>query len=207
MQLGSLPLLLVLVGLVLARAAGAQQADAEASPPDTARTGAYVGLAGGVSFLTRAEDELEDATGIPFDVDPSGTLHARVGYRLHPHFAAEVHFEWLSEFDIEVPGLGRRVATLDGWALGADAKGYVLTGRVQPFLLVGLGALHAELEDDLGLGVSVEETGFAARFGGGLDVYATDHVVLGLDLSYLLPTGDVEELDTVSLGFGVQYRF
>jgi hypothetical protein len=45
------------------------------------------------------------------------------------------------------------------------------------------------------------------RFGGGLDFYATEHVVLTLGIDYVLPFGDLEDLDYVSIGWGLRYRF
>jgi len=46
-----------------------------------------------------------------------------------------------------------------------------------------------------------------ARFGGGLDFYITESIVASAGVDYLLPTGDVEDLDYVSFGWGLQYRF
>ncbi|MEZ4289522.1 MAG: hypothetical protein R3E53_02875 [Myxococcota bacterium] len=42
-------------------------------------------------------------------------------------------------------------------------------------------------------------------FGGGVD-FTTRHVGLSLDTSYVLPVGDVEDLDYVSVGAGVFFR-
>jgi opacity protein-like surface antigen len=173
--------------------------------PGYGRTGPYLGIAGGVVIPTALEDELEDATGVGWEVGASGSVHARVGYRLHPHFALEAHFEYLTEYELEA--FGTTVAEIEAWTVGLDGKLPVLTGRAQPFLLIGLGAMHAELEDTIGLGISEEDTGFAARFGGGVDFYATRELVVGMDVSYVLPTGDVEDLDYVSIGIGFQYRF
>jgi hypothetical protein len=49
--------------------------------------------------------------------------------------------------------------------------------------------------------------GFLMRFGGGMDVYATDHLVLNAEASHDLPTGDVLSLRFVPLTLGAQYRF
>ena len=50
---------------------------------------------------------------------------------------------------------------------------------------------------DIFVGLSVEETDFAARFGAGFEVYATEHIVINLDASYVLPTGSLEDFDYV----------
>ncbi len=50
-------------------------------------------------------------------------------------------------------------------------------------------------------------TGFAARFGGGIDIYATENFVVAFVVDYVFPAGDVKDLDYVSVGWGFQYRF
>jgi opacity protein-like surface antigen len=58
----------------------------------------------------------------------------------------------------------------------------------------------SEIED-------VKETDLAFRFGGGVDVYVTDHISLDIGGAYVLPIGDVEDLRFISIRFGIQYRF
>ena len=67
--------------------------------------------------------------------------------------------------------------------------------------------MHFEVKDELGLGVSEMGEDFAARFGGGVDVYLNRNLVFALDTSYVLPTGDVDGLDHVAFSLGLQYRF
>lgn len=67
--------------------------------------------------------------------------------------------------------------------------------------------MEAEIEDALGLGIRETQTDFAARFGAGLDIYLTENIVLSAGVDYVLPTGDVNDLDYVSFGGGGQYRF
>ncbi len=90
-------------------------------------------------------------------------------------------------------------------------KAYALTGRYQPYLLAGGGVMTVEVEtnDTTGLGTNDTETAtnIALRFGGGLDFYATERIVLTLGVDYVLPFGDLEDLDYVSIGWGLRYRF
>jgi hypothetical protein len=60
-----------------------------------------------------------------------------------------------------------------------------------------------------GIESSERETDFAMRFGGGLDIYSfgTDTVVITAGADYVLPFGDVEDFDYVSINVGVLYRF
>jgi len=195
---------------MLAGAGAAQNNDHEFD-----RAGTYLGLAGTAAVTTQFEDDLEKVAqavlnpGASVQVDPSLGLNARLGHRIHPRFAADIHYEWLSEFKttIDVPGPLGGSATVDdigGWALTGDGKVFLLTGRLQPFLLVGIGALHVDLGD-----FDVRQTVFSGRFGGGIDVYATRNIAVTIDVSYVLPAEDFEgvELDYVSIGWGLQYRF
>ena len=111
----------------------------------------------------------------------------------------------LPQADVDIDGLGK-IAEIQTWALTGNAKVFVLTGRTQPYALIGIGVLEAELEF-VGAGLSQTESGFAVRFGGGLDFYITENVVASAGVDYVLPTGDVEDLDYVSFGAGIQYRF
>ena len=107
------------------------------------RNGIY--LAGGIALgeYLDVEDDLEDAfssPGMSVSVEVKETVGAdvRVGYRFHPHFACELQFQFLSlTDDIEVQGI--KVLELETWALTGNLKGYVLTGRIQPFLAAGHG--------------------------------------------------------------------
>jgi hypothetical protein len=82
--------------------------------PDYARNGAYLGLGGTFAAYTEVEDEIEKSLAslgylIPIEVDNPLGLNTRVGYRAHPHFSAELEFEWLSQADVSVPGFGALV--------------------------------------------------------------------------------------------------
>ncbi len=204
----SMILVLLWPGAVLA-----ESAPANAAAQDDAfdRNGIYlgVGLAGGV--YTEVKDDLEKASlaalgyVIPVDVEVPPGLDARVGYRFHPRLAGEVQLQWFPKADIEFADI--KALKLETLTLTANAKGYLLTGRVQPFLLVGAGLMHFEVKDRLGLGLSTKAEDFAARFGGGVDFYLNRNLVFAFDTSYVLPTDDLDGLDHVSFSLGLQYRF
>ena len=112
-----------------------------------------------------------------------------------------------------------------------NLKAHLLTGPYQPFLLVGGGMMTVKSEiketdkmyetetvqgevvpkfpDWPGIAGSDRTTEFALRFGGGLDVYSfgTDSVVITAGVDYVLPFGDLEDFDYVSISVGLQYRF
>jgi opacity protein-like surface antigen len=179
---------------------------APALAEDFARTGFYLGaeMIGGA--YTKAEDELEDLVPVSVDIDTAIGFEAYAGYRVHPNFAIEAEFELLPETDVDASGFGT-FAELEAWTATGNAKLFPLTGRGQPFLLIGLGAMHAEVEDTVGLGASEDEAGFAVRFGGGVDFYVTENAAVSGGADYVLPAGDVEDLDYVSYGGGVMIRF
>jgi hypothetical protein len=164
---------------------------------DYDRAGLYVGGEATLAFNT-FESEVEDEFG-DVGLDESWGAKSRLGYRIHPRVSGEVEFEWLSGFDITANK--ETLADIEGWTITGNAKGYLLTGAFQPFALVGLGAMRAEL-DPVG-----KETDLAARFGGGLDFYACEHFVMSVNADYVYPTGDVKDLDYISVGVGFQYRF
>jgi opacity protein-like surface antigen len=171
---------------------------------DFAREGIYLGAAGSFAIPTQLEDKLGKKFGGSFTVDDSLGFHARAGYRLNPHLAFEVHSEWLAGFEAS-SGSGR--ADLEVLTITGDFKVYPLTGRWQPFVVAGAGALFADATGQSGLAPSGDNSDFAARFGIGLDFYVTRSIVLGLDASYVLPVEDVNEFDYFSLGWGLIYRF
>jgi opacity protein-like surface antigen len=180
---------------------------APALSQDYARPGFYVGadMVGG--SYTEIEDELEDAVPVGIDVDTAIGFDAYAGYRLHPNVALEAEFELLPETDIEASGFGT-FAEIETWTLTGNAVVYVLTGRIQPFALIGLGVMQAEVEDTVGLGVDEDEAGFAVRFGGGVDIYVTENVAVSVGVDYVLPgDDDLEDTDYVSYGGGAMLRF
>jgi hypothetical protein len=164
---------------------------------DYDRNGLYVGGEATLAFNT-FENEIEDALGPDAGVDESWGAKARLGYRIHPRVSGEVEFEWLSGFDVTSEDLDDEI---ESWTITGNAKGYLLTGAFQPFALVGLGAMRAELDP------LAKETDLAARFGGGFDFYASEQFVMSINADYVYPTGDVKDLDYISVGVGFQYRF
>ena len=99
-----------------------------AEKEDFARAGPYVGVGG--SYVTDTfESDLEDALdgvipGVSVDIEESGGLNAVAGYRLLSFLAAELEYEWISEFDMEItaPLLPIARSTLEVHSLTANLK-------------------------------------------------------------------------------------
>lgn len=117
---------------------------------------------------------------------------------------------------------------LESLVMTTNVKGHLMTGRYQPFVLAGLGFMRMEtkgrdvtpnadatteicqpaLTDPCHAGhMSDRRVEIAMRFGGGLDFYLTENVVISAEGSYLMPTGKLDGLDYYSFGVGLQYRF
>ena len=75
------------------------------------------------------------------------------------------------------------------------------------FCLSAIGLGWAEYEANSGGPTNLKEAEFIARFGLGLDLYLLESVALQASSSYVLPTGDLEDLSYVSVVVGLQYRF
>jgi hypothetical protein len=199
-------------------AAFAQAADPGAAAAEGqiyARDGFYIGASiAGVGYQGISNEVRRFVAG------PTGSVRAnskaaaganfRVGYRMHPRVASEVHFEWLTPAGISLSGDvdDPRAFEVQSWVVSANLKGYVLTGgSVQPFLLVGAGMMSAELDDKGNYGFAVDDFSFVGRMGGGLEYYFTPHLVGTVDLTYVLPVGDLDTFHFISGGLGLQYRF
>ena len=173
--------------------------------PDYSRSGLYLGAGLGIAVDMALERELDEILVLGARVYETGFVNARVGYRVIPYLATELQFEYVVAFKTE--GWRGSVSTHDVMTLTANAKVPVARGRIQPFLLAGGGLYHAKFDYDSDYGDDESLSGFALRAGAGLDFYASEHLLFVLDVTYVLPFGDVRNLDYMSVGFGGQYRF
>ncbi len=173
-------------------------------PSFHSRSGVYGGI-GGLYAI-----EAFDNTG-PLKFKSAPGFNFRLGYRFHPHIAVEVMGERVDAFDLDLAGSGisgSGEAEINTWAGTLNGKFFALTGRVQPYGLLGIGVMQAELKaTGPGGSVELDETDLAFRYGAGIDSYITEHWVFNLEASYVQPTEDVDNLNYYSLGGGIQYRF
>jgi opacity protein-like surface antigen len=189
------------------------------------RSGFYLG-AGGVYasdiFETEIEDIVEESFGASANVDVSNSWGAggRLGYRLGSWFTAEVQYEWIDPFDVDLSGVGIPIgsASLEAQTVTLNGRLIAPTWRTQPYLLVGIGGAFYDFTDNtVGniLGGSDSKTGFAGRTGGGLDVYLTKSLVFNAEANVLLTTenfntpaaGELDDLYYLSVGVGLRYQF
>jgi opacity protein-like surface antigen len=193
-----------------------------AEDEDFARSGFYAGVnAAGTAYLEVDGDVQDGLEAIGYAPDPDSDepvgMGVRGGYRFHPHFAGEAQFQWYSHSKTTFSGYvvpdpdddvrDVRVLRIESLNFTGNAKGYLLTGRFQPFILAGCGLIQYDVEDKIGIGMASDGVDFVGRFGGGLDIYFNEHIVITLDSSYLLPTGGASGLDQIQVAVGLNYRF
>jgi opacity protein-like surface antigen len=178
-------------------AARAQDDDADGAQDDEfARSGWYLGAYGVYAF------EAYRGTGL-LDLDDSFGANFRIGYRGYEWLALEADIEWIRNFESHSPWGNGKIRTLTG---GVNAKLFPLSGRFQPYGLVGVNGMYVSVKDSPP-GFDDDVTDFAFRFGLGLDIYATRNVVLSLEGSYVWGVGDVRDRDYASTGAGILFRF
>jgi opacity protein-like surface antigen len=141
------------------------------------------------------------------DLDNAWGMNARAGYRLHPRFALEGQWEWLTDTDREnTLSDGTRVDDkISLFTLTGNAKYYLLTERIQPYAIAGAGWSRSRIKQSFDS--TRRNNGFTARFGGGVDLYGSPDVALSLEAAYVLNTGGLDDLSYVSLGAGLTLRF
>lgn len=161
-------------------------------------------------------DDLTRSTGTDIVARVNNTVgvNGGAGYRCHRYFATELEFEWISGFPADIHQAGNgKIASFDPDPLTVTTnfKGYLPLGRFQPFALAGGGMMawsgSVTKSTDTELFDEDKFRAFAVRLGGGFDYYATKHIVLNVGADYVFPLGGQIDLDYVSVGWGIQYRF
>lgn len=159
---------------------------------DPLRSGPMLGLGGTAA--------LQNFSGIGQKVDEaSGGFNIHLGYRFNPRIAADMEVERYQQFNASN-------GEVNGWAIGINGKGYLATGKFQPWLLGGLNYLDMETTDSAAANNKKTDDGPALRFGFGLDWYATSKVVVVTDVSYMLGLSQVNGYDMVLISLGLMYR-
>jgi opacity protein-like surface antigen len=198
--------IIVIVSAILTLAIPAAAQDSE-----FARPGPYFGIGGSAAFYTSIESGIEDMLKAleyagRVDVDTTVGPDVRGGYRFCPWAALEVQYEFLPNTNLAIGKV--RILEIETRAITGNVKIFLFHGRMQPFLVAGIGGVRQEVEDALNFGLSESEWGFAARFGGGFDFYLSKNIALSFDLTYLLPRDEIMDVDGdyLSIGYGVAFR-
>ena len=171
------------------------------SPSEQSREGIYVGIGGLYALENFDRDAALDNPLMPLDIDgkDTGGPQVRLGYRFHPRFAGELLFQYYADFNLST-GDNSIDDDFGGWTLTYNVKAYALLGRIQPYGVLGIGALVFDEKHG-------SDSGFVARLGGGLDLYLTDKIVFDFEIAYVLPTGSIDDLPFATFGAGIQFRY
>ncbi len=157
--------------------------------------GPFIGAGGGYSF--------ESFNG--GNAGNSAVVNLRVGYRFQDFFALEGLGEYMPYFDGH-SGIynGAHTALWGGFLNAKIYPAARWTGFIQPYVLAGAGWMF---ENTSSGGNGNNDNGFAARYGGGIDFFLTDHIYFTTDAAYIQPNGHIKRLDQVVVGGALNYRF
>lgn len=194
------PPLTAVLGVALLAAGPAA---AEEPPSFYARNGVYLAAQAIVGIELFDMDTLESRNNNrSLNADNFYSVSGRMGYRFHPHVAAEVQGDWIRDADME------SVAKYEGATFTANVKAYALTERIQPFVYAGVGGGFLSIDNkSAGTDVNRNVGGFVARFGTGFDFYFNEDVGFTGDVNYLLPTGEMQDYSYLGVNLGFFIRF
>lgn len=195
--------------------------EVEERDDDFERAGWYASLSGAyvLEVIDEGEEQkaLEEAfapslVGFELDSRHSGGVRGVIGRRCHERVAVELDIQWMAPFEgkIETPEAVLVDVDLDIVTATVNTKAYALTGRLQPYGLLGVGTIaiittSKNRADSKG---GEKDTGnLVVRGGGGVDFYVDRHWVVNLEASYLWSATNLDYFDFFTLSTGVTYRF
>jgi opacity protein-like surface antigen len=156
----------------------------EEGEPDWARTGAYV--------MASAHYAIEDIKGPGLDWKDAPGASFRVGYRIVPRLSIEAQAEW-EPFDSHAG------PNFDAWTVTVNWRAYFTKTRIQPYMLLGVGALMARGD--------VEGNDVILRVGLGIDWNITENIGIVTEAQYVPALENLSPIDFFSVGLGLQYKF
>lgn len=170
----------------------------EAHEKRYARPGFFI--AGGAAWAP----ELFDTD---FEIDNARAGYVALGYRAGDRFEAEVRFDISDDFDVSGFGIEGDV---DAWSATFNGRFFMLTGKFQPYVGIGLGATRFEAKlRDVATGEKGRdrETEMVFRPSAGFDFYVSETLALTADAALHVPRGDISHLRWATLGGGIKLRF
>jgi opacity protein-like surface antigen len=161
---------------------------------DFDRMGPYVGLYGIQSM------EAFDTSGTGLDADDSDVgIGVRGGLRLDRNLAVEASIESVDGYELSS---GTASVDLELLNFVVAGKYYLVPGRIQPYVLAGLGWADADVD-----ALNLDDSGSFARVGAGADLYLTPAVAAFGEVTYNRMFNDLDDLDHYDLVIGLLFRF
>ncbi len=195
-----------ILGLLITGGAWAQE--------DYGRSGTYFGLG-----LTKSQQDFPDLedNGISLEWEDSTGFDARLGSHINKHLAMEVEFLYNSGFEGEatVFGYGYSAPVIDAdvslWTIFGNLKGYLATGKVQPYGVIGCGLSFAKTDlkaSSYGASESESYNDVSIKIGAGIDFYTTNNVAIFFEVAHVIGgTDDLEDMDFSPITLGVMCRY
>ena len=207
---------------------------------DAAGPSWYIGIGGSWAIEDFDTDDLEDEllNVIDVDFDDGWGVNANIGYHVNDNCSIAFVYGYLSGFDWDesVSASGAMDGYLVSAGAGIDAEldvmtfmlegKYSMSGNVCPYVVLGVGAMYADLDVDADLEAQVgaESFSFSAsesesdtqacgKVGLGVDWWATPEVTVGLEGTYVFGFSDHDfdgaeiGISYFNIGLGVAYHF
>jgi len=199
----------VLAALLVLAAPASAQDDADVNV-DYMADGWFMGIGGTYG--------IEDFQGSDLDDDHNewgGNVYA--GWRFMRYWAGDLTFEYIDQFnvsDASPSDFNNGVKVDRFYSLTVNGRGYLpldklseSLARIQPYGSAGFGLLHARMKNRTGPSDDKEKGRFTGRLGGGVDISLTENLIFNASANYFLPTSALSDLNFLSVGFGLGYRF
>ena len=135
-------------------------------------------------------------------VENAQGLAGYVGWRFLENYGLDIQYEWFHEFQLASPAV-----SANAHIFTFNLRYYVPFDRIQPYALAGMGLMQSSREGSFGDLTDGASGNFAGRLGGGLDLYLTRNWVFEASAAYVVPSGNLNQLEFFSLAAGFQYRF
>ncbi|MEE3332462.1 MAG: outer membrane beta-barrel protein, partial [Myxococcota bacterium] len=145
----------------------------------------------------------------PVDVASSNGADVRFGRRLNSNLSVETQFEY-QKFDTKIDNWGP--VTVDTYGVTVNLKIALLTGRIQPYGLLGGGFMYAKPDAPFPIQnilasrnssditkyeeiVDARNFGALMRLGGGVDVYLNENIYMMAETTFVSSQGeDVDDI-------------
>jgi hypothetical protein len=156
------------------------------------RDGFYAGAAA-IGSVSSFDDDGSVDLG---DSDVVAGIGLRGGFRFNDQFAVEVEYQGSDDYEFA------NDVDIFLQSFGVNGKFFMLTGRMQPYVLAGIGSLDAEVDI-----ASLDEAQPYYRLGIGLEGYFNRNVASFFEVETNIPTDDLDDLTYNSALVGFLYRF
>jgi len=120
------------------------------------------------------------------EVDDAWGFNLFAGYRFIKYFSLEVNHNWYDNFKIDT-NFGSYDLNIFTLTLDAKAMFPLFENRIVPYIRLGGGLMHAELENE-------DQDEAAWNIGAGIDYFLNQNISIGIDGKYVRGTDDFNDI-------------